>query len=164
MRAFVRLALLLCACLASSQDTCSGTCPAPRALHVVTVATDAQNALLLRAVAHAAQRGVQVRVLEEAAGSLGHGVGFGLKLRRVSALLDALPAGDVLLFVDAYDVLVTGTPQQLLGAYDEALAAYGTANLVQGEYVNAEVKARAARLRTRLEGCQPRTPAASSHR
>ena len=126
MRALLRLALLLCAWLALSQDTCPATPhPAPRVLHVVTVATDAKNAQLLRAVAHAAVRGVRVSVLESPAGSVGHGVGFGLRLRLVSAFLDAQPAGDVLLFVDAYDVLIFGTPQQLLGAYDEALAAYG---------------------------------------
>ena len=113
--------LLLHVCLAvAAQDACSaGSCASARALHVVTVTARANNPQLLRAVAHASQLGVPVRVLVE------QGAG---KLRRVSAFLDTLPASDddgaVLLYVDAYDALVTGTQQQLLGAYDEALAAY----------------------------------------
>ena len=114
-------ALLLHVCLAAAaQDACSaGSCASYRALHVVTVASDANNPQLLRAVAHASQLGVPVRVLEE------QGAG---KLCRVSAFLDTMPASDddgaVLVYVDAYDSLVTGTQQQLLDAYDEALAAY----------------------------------------
>ena len=113
------LLLLHVCCAAASQEACSGgSCAFSRALHVVTVAADAKHTQLLRAVAHASQLGVQLRVLEEDGSS---------KLRRVSAFLDTLPASDdgsVLLYVDAYDSLVTGTSNQLLDAYDEALVAY----------------------------------------
>ena len=45
------------------------------------------------------------------------GVGFGVKLEHVQAFLRSLPPGDLVLFTDAFDVLLIGGSEQLRAAF-----------------------------------------------
>ena len=89
-------------------------------LHVVTIVTDTQNVNLQRLLTGAAFHGIRVDVLisKQAFGPL-HG--WGPRLRVLKNYLSTLPGGDVVMFVDGYDVLIDGTADEVLSRFDATL-------------------------------------------
>ena len=93
-----------------------------RRLHHVTVATHGEEGLA-RQVRSASWHGARIKVLGVGdARLLQWGVGFGVKVECFLAYAASVPPEDLLLFTDAYDVVLWGGHGDVAAGYDAALA------------------------------------------
>jgi hypothetical protein len=94
-----------------------------RRLHHITVATHGDEGLA-RLARSASWHGNGVRVLGVGDPRLQQwGVGFGVKVENFIAYARSVPPGDLVLFTDAYDVVMWGSHADVAAGYDAAVAA-----------------------------------------
>lgn len=90
-------------------------------LHVVTFATDIAKPELGQLLSSAKAHGLHVIVLEPKLNMHGYWGGrFGLKLQFVTNFVNQIPDQDIVMVVDAYDVVFTGNASSIIDGYYRA--------------------------------------------
>jgi hypothetical protein len=90
----------------------------PPDFHLFTVVTDATHPNLKKLQETALAHGIQLKILNVDV-PIGHGTGFGMKLKASKDYLATLPSTDIAMFVDGYDVLIGGTANDIVATYLE---------------------------------------------
>lgn len=85
-------------------------------LHVVTVITDIKNINYKRLLNSAKLNGIDITSLISKT-PIGHIDGFGMKIKLVKEFIYDKNDNDIILFVDGYDVLFTGTKDEIIKKY-----------------------------------------------
>ena len=94
-----------------------------RRLHHITVATHGEEGLA-RLIRTASWHGNSVKVLGVGDLRLQQwGVGFGVKVECFLEYARSIPANDLILFTDAFDVVMWGGHEEVVAGYDKAMAA-----------------------------------------
>jgi len=88
-----------------------------RTLHVVTVVTDIKNVNYKRLLNSAKLNGIDIIPLISKT-PIGHVDGFGMKIKLVKEFIYDKNDNDIILFVDGYDVLFTGTKDEIIKRYE----------------------------------------------
>lgn len=125
--------LLLIAVSLLTLSICMICLPFSPRLHVVTVITDPLNENFLRLVNSALVRGIHVTPLVSRQ-KIGHGKGFGMKIKMLSDYIRGKKDTDIVMFVDGYDVLVTGAEKEIIEAYISFRRRYGDKAVFSAEY------------------------------
>lgn len=82
-------------------------------LYVVTVITDSTNENYLRLLNSSLLKGINFIPLITNI-PVGHGKGFGMKIKLVNNFLKTRDDNDIVMFIDGYDVLLQGTTAEIL--------------------------------------------------
>lgn len=93
----------------------------PRRLHVATIVTDAEHPNLVKMVTHARRHRLHIDVLMGDFRFGPAGLGWGPRLRVFRNYLNTLPPGDVVMFVDGYDVLIDASSIDILSRFDATM-------------------------------------------
>lgn len=86
-------------------------------LYVVTVVTDINNENFLRLQNSAMLCNLNFVPLVSKI-QIGHGKGFGMKIKLLNDFISTIRGHDIVVFVDGYDVLLTGTEEQIVAEYN----------------------------------------------
>lgn len=90
-------------------------------LHVITVITDENNKRYRMLMESAEMQNIKIRPLVSKL-PVGHGNGgFGMKLKMMANFVQGIDDDDVILFIDGYDVLITGTSNTIISRYKELI-------------------------------------------
>jgi hypothetical protein len=100
---------------------------------VVTVVTDPHNENFLRLANSAMVHGIHITPLVSRQ-KIGHGQGFGMKIKMLSDYIRGKKDADIVMFVDGYDVLLTGTGKEITDAYISFRRRYGNKAIFSAEY------------------------------
>lgn len=125
--------LLLIAVFLLTLSICMICLPANPQLHVVTVITDPNNENFLRLANSALVRGINITSLVSHQ-KIGHGKGFGMKIKMLNDYIRNLKDTDIVMFVDGYDVLITGTEKEIIEAYISFRRRHGNKAIFSAEY------------------------------
>lgn len=106
--------------------------PRPK-LHVVTVITDPNDENFLKLYNSAMIHNISFVPLLSPR-QIGHGTGFGMKIKLMRDYVQTVPDRDIVMFVDGYDVLITGTDKEIKARFERFRRTHGNKALFSGEY------------------------------
>lgn len=102
-------------------------------LYVVTVITDPQNTNFLRLYNTALINQVNFVPLLSTH-KIGHGDGFGMKIKMLSDFIQTKQNKDLVMFVDGYDVLLVGNEGRIIEEYSKLKTQHGDKAFFSAEY------------------------------
>lgn len=105
-----------------------------RNLYIVTVVTDINNKNYIRLLNSANLNGIKIIPLISNK-PIGHIQGFGMKIKLINDFITDKNDDDIVMFVDGYDVLLTGTQNEILKRYETFESQVGKCIIFSAESV-----------------------------